>query len=261
MMMLEKEHRVSTAANGLAALEALSEAAFDLIFMDVQMPVMDGLTASNVIRTIENGLPLKTILDSNLTHKLNERLRGGHITITAMTAHAMAGDRDMCLNAGMDAYITKPFQAHALESVLNSLKTSEQPIDTTPEESGTLDAPASLEPHPFVTEMRVEEIVNHLNTTPIFSDEQIIRLVSSARRSMARNIKMAEQALSEGDLAALGIAAHSLKGVLLQCGFSGWADKAQEIHSKTLNHEDAPYALLLSRIKAAMRRLIEDIQE
>jgi signal transduction histidine kinase/CheY-like chemotaxis protein len=261
MMMLEKEHQVSTAVNGLAALEALSEAVFDLIFMDVQMPIMDGLTATDVIRTIENGLPLKTILDSNLTHKLTERLRGGHIMITAMTAHAMAGDRDMCLNAGMDAYITKPFQAHALESVLNSLNTSEQPVDPTPEESATVDDPASLEPQPLVTEMRVEEIVHHLNTTPIFTDEQIIRLVNSARRSMARNIKIAEQALSEEDLAGLGIAAHSLKGVFLQCGFSGWADKAQEIHSNTLNHEDAPYALLLNRIKTAMRQLIEDIQE
>ena len=60
-------------------------------------------------------------MDNELEHDLGSRLRGGHISIIAMTAHAMGGDREICLNAGMDAYITKPFRPDIIASVLNSL--------------------------------------------------------------------------------------------------------------------------------------------
>jgi PAS domain S-box-containing protein len=99
--MLEKRgHRVSIAANGLEALEALSRKAFDIVFMDVQMPEMDGLTATSVLRQREQG---------SQTHQL----------VIALTAHAMKGDEDRCLAAGMDGYLTKPIQAQALDEILS----------------------------------------------------------------------------------------------------------------------------------------------
>jgi len=99
--MLEKRgHRVSIAANGLEALEALSRKAFDIVFMDVQMPEMDGLTATSVLRQREQG---------SQTHQL----------VIALTAHAMKGDQDRCLAAGMDGYLTKPIQPQALDEFLS----------------------------------------------------------------------------------------------------------------------------------------------
>jgi CheY-like chemotaxis protein len=109
-MMLEKDHRVITAENGLDALHALSTVNFDAVLMDVQMPLMDGLTATTIIRALENGLPHKYDLPDNLARKLRVKLAKKHIPIVAMTAHAMSGDKEMCLDAGMDGYITKPFQ-------------------------------------------------------------------------------------------------------------------------------------------------------
>ncbi len=75
--------------NGRSAVDAWEENEFDLIFMDVQMPILDGLKASKMIRE-------------------REIVRGGHTVIIAMTAYAMATDRKKCLEAGMDEYLSKP---------------------------------------------------------------------------------------------------------------------------------------------------------
>lgn len=262
MMILEKDQLVSTATNGAEALEFLSRENFDLIFMDVQMPVMDGLTATTVIRAVEKGEPVKVSLKSDLMNDLHHRLFGGHVAITAITAHAMAGDREMCLAAGMDGYITKPFQPEALASVLSSLFNADFPAKQIVEMSDNNDATSDCSaPDELYEAVRVEKIVNYLNATPIFNDEQIAKLLLSARKSIISNIQKAEDALQQEDSVSLGSAAHALKGVLLQCGLFGWAEKAQEIHSSALNNCNAPYALLIQQIKTAMREVLEYQQE
>jgi signal transduction histidine kinase/CheY-like chemotaxis protein len=99
--LLDKRgHRVTIAATGKAALDALDTARFDLIFMDVQMPELDGFEATAEIR-------------------LRERGSAEHIAIVALTAHAMSGDRERCLAAGMDGYLTKPIDPKELDDVLS----------------------------------------------------------------------------------------------------------------------------------------------
>jgi two-component system sensor histidine kinase/response regulator len=98
--LLEKRgHRVAVAANGLEALAALKKETFDLVLMDVQMPEMDGMEATAAIRE-------------------EEKASGEHQPIIALTAHAMKGDREKCLSAGMDAYLTKPIRPQELDEVL-----------------------------------------------------------------------------------------------------------------------------------------------
>jgi CheY-like chemotaxis protein len=101
LRILEKAgHRVAVAGNGLEALKALDGQSFDLVLMDVQMPYMDGFEAAAAVR---------------------EKEKGGstHIPIIAMTAHAMTGDRERCLAAGMDGYISKPIRARDLLDVVS----------------------------------------------------------------------------------------------------------------------------------------------
>ena len=106
--LLEKEgHAVEVAENGLQAIEKFQTVRFDLVLMDVQMPEIDGLEATARIRALEFH-----------TQK--------HIPIIAMTAHAMKGDRERCLQAGMDEYITKPIHRDKLLRVISEQASSEQ---------------------------------------------------------------------------------------------------------------------------------------
>ncbi len=101
--LLEKcGHRVTVVPDGRAAVEKCAEGRFDIILMDVQMPEMDGLEATRAIRE-------------------HERKTGSFTPIIALTAHAMAGDREMCLAAGMDDYLAKPIQAAQLYEKIEKL--------------------------------------------------------------------------------------------------------------------------------------------
>ena len=111
LRVLEKHgHTVITAGNGRAALERLENGDFDLILMDIQMPEMDGLEATAAIRK-------------------DEGRAGKHLPIMAMTAHAMEGDRERCLAAGMDGYISKPIHAEDLIDAIDKLASSSAFVD------------------------------------------------------------------------------------------------------------------------------------
>jgi two-component system sensor histidine kinase/response regulator len=98
--ILEKRgHAIQTVNNGKEALDALACECFDVVLMDVQMPELDGLETTAAIRR-------------------KEQETGGHIAIIAMTAHAMKGDRERCLDAGMDDYLAKPVEPKDLRAVI-----------------------------------------------------------------------------------------------------------------------------------------------
>ncbi len=100
--LLEKQgHTLVVAANGRLAVEAWQRERFDLLLMDVQMPELDGLEATATIRAQEPP--------------------DQHVPIIAMTAHAMQGDRDRCLAAGMDGYVAKPIQTQELFDAIRTL--------------------------------------------------------------------------------------------------------------------------------------------
>jgi CheY-like chemotaxis protein len=95
-LLLEKRgHSVTVAGDGRAAIDLLDKHTFDLVLMDVQMPDMDGFEATAAIRA-------------------KEKETGRHMPIIALTASAMAGDKERCLRAGMDGYVTKPLRRKAL---------------------------------------------------------------------------------------------------------------------------------------------------
>ncbi|MGH8067408.1 MAG: response regulator [Candidatus Entotheonellia bacterium] len=114
--LLEKHgHTILVASTGREVLAALAQQPVDLVLMDVQMPEMDGLEATAVIRE-------------------QERQRGGHLPIIALTAHAMKGDQERCLATGMDDYISKPINAQTLSAAISRVLNGLTPLNILPSE-------------------------------------------------------------------------------------------------------------------------------
>jgi CheY-like chemotaxis protein len=114
--LLEKQgHTVELACDGAEALAAFAHDSFDLILMDVQMPVMNGYDATRAIRAQERGTPQ-------------------HISIVALTAHAIKGDREICLAAGMDDYLGKPIRPAELAAVLERWRPTPKQTPVAPDE-------------------------------------------------------------------------------------------------------------------------------
>ncbi len=178
-------HEVVVAENGLQALAALEKQTFDLVIMDVQMPEMDGFEATAEIRK-------------------REKEQGGHQPIIAMTAHAMKGDRERCLAAGMDAYITKPVQRRdlyeAIEKVMvefaanrlaRPVKVAEQSL--TQEKEEPFDYAAALD--------RLEG-----------DQELLAELATLFLGGLPGKLAALRKAMDERDSKAVQEVAHSLKG-------------------------------------------------
>jgi PAS domain S-box-containing protein len=115
-LLQKRGHRVVTAANGREALEALLKDRFDLVLMDVQMPEMDGLQATIALR-----------------EKEKEKADGFRQPVIALTAHAMKGDQERCLAAGMDGYLSKPIRPQELDAVLEIYAARRVAATNTPE--------------------------------------------------------------------------------------------------------------------------------
>jgi CheY-like chemotaxis protein len=113
--LLEKRnHQVTVAANGTEAVAAAEKNTFDIVLMDRQMPEMDGFEATEALRKREKGT-------------------GIHLPVIALTAQALKGDREQCLEAGMDGYLSKPIRPQELDAVLEIYMTqkSVQPAQQT----------------------------------------------------------------------------------------------------------------------------------
>ena len=179
--LLEKRgHKVLVANNGREALAQLETRCFDVVLMDVQMPEMDGLEATTVIRA-------------------QEKETGQHVPIIAMTAYAMKGDRERCLAAGMDHYICKPIRAQelfaAVEGVHGAPVNTRQASRENGSEPGVLDEEAALDRAGGDRELLQDLVELYLREAP--------RLLQDVQKAVARS-----------DPAQLKIAAHSLKGAV-----------------------------------------------
>jgi CheY-like chemotaxis protein/HPt (histidine-containing phosphotransfer) domain-containing protein len=179
--ILEKRsHSVRVASSGRQALEAVSEEPFDILLMDVQMPEMDGFEATAAIR-------------------MRERHRGGHLPIVAMTAHAMKGDRERCLAAGMDGYVTKPLE------VANLLRTIDSLVPA-PTRASVPDGSPAADPveEPIDRDMLMCQVEGDLDLM-----REIVELFLDQTPGLMREMRTS---LSRGDPATLATAAHTLKG-------------------------------------------------
>ncbi len=194
--ILEKRgHAVVVAGNGKEALAALARETFDLILMDVQMPEMDGFEATKAIRERE----ALAQLTPNPQHAAPF-----HIPIVAMTAHAMKGDRERCLEAGMDAYVSKPLQAQQLFAIITGL------VPTLAEtKMGTPDQAVPVEPI----------FDRHMTLAQVEDDKGLLQeLIGLFFEGVPKLLSAIQESITRRDARALERAAHTLKGAVSNFG-------------------------------------------
>jgi CheY-like chemotaxis protein len=204
--------------------------------MDVQMPEIDGLTATREVRR-------------------REKQTGSHMPIVAMTAHAVKGDKERCLEAGMDAYISKPVTSHGIAQTIAEIFFMDGPVQDLPIAAVL---PASS---PLWDRARALERVD--------GDEPLLReLVQIFLEESPKQLTAMRQAIESADLEAIERTAHSLKGELGYLGLSAAAQKAKDLECMGRERTLPPVAELfltfqaeVSAVADAMRHMLEETQE
>lgn len=213
-------HLVVVAQNGTEALQKLTEQHFDVIFMDMQMPVLDGLQATEIIRDCE-AHGLHSVLFEKWAGIKTDTLQGRHIQIVAITGNLDEESRRKCQEAGMDDFLAKPVTREAIDRTLAAL-TGSLPSHLKEGQRGG-DDPSMLE------EERIgdghadllDQARSHLSKNYPLDQEQLDQLFVESVRSVNESLDKASEALAEGDLIQLALAAHKLKGTLLGLGLDG----------------------------------------
>ena len=187
-------HAVTVAGDGMEAVGAVESRPFDVVLMDVQMPQMDGLAATTAIRA-------------------REQVSGGHIPIVGMTAHALKGDRETCLQAGMDEYVTKPIRAEQLFAAIEAV------------------APRSAAPLPPTRALPQGGDVDWSEACRAVQDNptMLTTVVEAALEEIPRLMLSIEQAMTEASAADLRLAAHTLRGSLRCFGVARAIQQAQRL--------------------------------
>jgi signal transduction histidine kinase/DNA-binding response OmpR family regulator len=222
--MLQKAgHEVVVAGDGKQAVEAVGREPFDVVLMDVQMPEMDGLEATAHLRRHEEGT-------------------GRRLPIVAMTAHAMKGDRERCLEAGMDGYVSKPVQARELFQALAEVLGDVGP-------TAVVAGPAEVPPGPAVDR---EAILRRLD-----GNEELLReLVDLFLEEAPRRLGQIRSAVALGDGNVLQAAAHSLKGSVGNFGVTAAFEAARRLEEVVRTGDLADAAAALPLLETALDRLL-----
>jgi len=274
LILLQKAgYSVDAVETGTQAIEKVQANPYSAVLMDVQMPEMDGFEATRRIRA-------------------SEQNNGGHIPIIAMTAHAMPGDRERCLEAGMDDYVTKPLDSRVLFNAMDRWTQTDLPSNDSVEpdipqdysshsdmdafaiatdvglfgESGTLASAMTKETVP------VSQASSSSSALPINFDAALHRLFEGDREFMKtmllefkehlpERLEAIHLALDKGDANSLGRLAHNLKGISLNFSAEPIASLALRLEElgKREDLTDAP--VLVSQMDAEVGRLIEYLDD
>ncbi len=235
--LLERRgHSVLVANNGLEAIAALEQETFDLLLMDIQMPKMDGFAATQAIRS-------------------QEKETGGHLPIIAMTAHAMKGDAERCLEAGMDGYLSKPIRRKALYEALARFAGKTIRVESAPDQLPEQDGSGVMDEGELKEEYE--------------GDEDLLADMATSYFDLAPGLlKELQAAIDNNDSSSVVTAAHTLKG---GCGnfFAKAAFEAAKLLENMGKNEDLNGAreawqslqYELERLKAALDTYIRTLDQ
>jgi PAS domain S-box-containing protein len=223
------------AGNGLEALQMLEAGHYDLVLMDCQMPEMDGFTATARVREREDG-------------------KNARIPIIAMTAHALEGDRDRCLAAGMDDYLTKPLNRNELHATLarwlNGAELPEAPAPVAPD-------PGPQAPSACINPLRFNEMKRLFESTPGGFREAVLNPFLAILHGQVQELG---RGIRAGDPAAVRTVSHTVKGAARNLGFVALGTLAESMELDAKQGSLAVAAELEEQLHLAVRALEGHIQ-
>ncbi|MDX3451804.1 response regulator [Streptomyces sp. ME02-8801-2C] len=224
-MLTRLGYSADTAADGIQALRMIEEHSYQAVLMDCRMPRMDGYSATRELRR-------------------RERDNGGHLPVIAMTARALAEDRELCLAAGMDDYVCEPVTADELEQALNHW------VHPTPAQTDNEDRRASI-----------EQRLNELRGAGTPAEHELVdRLVDHFLARAPEMTSALFHALDRHDAAEIADLAHSLKGAAGNVGAEGLAVSCQELEEHARAGAPASLADIAPRLQVELDRTCRTLE-
>ena len=223
-LLKQQRHTVTLVNNGQEAVAKAAQGGFDLILMDVQMPLMSGLEATAAIRAQESAVP------------------GRHVPIMAMTAHAMASDRETCLKAGMDGYVSKPIRLEELLAAIDAVG------------GATVRAAPRL---PKKRSAATSALLSNFGGDSALLGE-VIEMVLADSPATEREI---HRAVGAGETAAVASAAHALRGTVGLFTKAGAYEAAAELERAARHGEVGQFQAATARLADEMRTLRRDLKK
>lgn len=232
---------VEIAENGQEAVDKVADNNFDLIFMDMQMPIMNGYEATKILRE-----------------------RNVYTPIIALTANAMKGDEEKCLSAGCDSYLSKPINRdHLLVTINTQLQKSSDNIN-----NQLVDAADQIEQLNFMCKQAAETIDNSIPKIDLEAalrtcgDEQVVCKIAQAIVEQGHEtFDLLDTAVKEKNAKDILLYAHRLKGNAMTIGASGFAEQAGQVEECGRLEDVQKAASLIADLKSEFDRLISFLSE
>ncbi|WP_438005947.1 response regulator [Sorangium sp. So ce321] len=258
---LERQgHHVHIVENGRLAIEKIASGQYDVALLDVEMPEMDGLQAARAVRA-------------------RERREGGHMPLIVVTAYAMKGDRERCLRAGFDGYVSKPVQVEELYDMIDRLAAGPSSLEIEDTEGLSLGTASSYSPVPSSSlengppSTRSERLTgspSSIASRPMFDrtralertggDADLLReLAEVFLEECPRWMADIDEAVTSGDARKLQRAAHSLKGGVDSFGARAAFDAAFALEKMARANELGSLAEAQFALRAQVERLVPEL--
>jgi CheY-like chemotaxis protein/HPt (histidine-containing phosphotransfer) domain-containing protein len=231
-MLLSYDITPDFAFNGEEAVEKAQEKSYDLIFMDINMPVMNGIDATAKLREANIKIP-----------------------IVALTANALEGDKEHYLNQGMDEYISKPIDSIELDALLKKYQRLKGSAVTFEDELTVEENKASFTVQMFVDSLIEAKESMHF-TVPI-----IIRLFNSFTKNAVVNLKELLDARDSDDREVIYERVHALRGIALSLKFKSISEPCDEVEYAIKENRDVDYISLISKIEEGVEYVTSNSEE
>jgi len=230
ILLTREGYHVDLAANGMEALDAVKYQKFDIVFMDLQMPTMDGVEASRRIREWENG--------------------GSHTFIVALTASYLPEEGQSLFEAGIDNYIAKPFEVEHINRMLNYLSKNTPPLPAQPSSLTGIPSPNS------------NILDTQKGTQRVGGDAEVYReLLGDFVQELSKRVETLERYARARDQKALSLEAHNLKGVSANLGaleLAEYVSKLDKEGKEGYTHLNQDLFLELKRVEENLRKIATD---